>query len=297
MTFARACGEAARLHSRVGEQRGSDQGAWRRTKRRAPQVRRAVGACGSRLRQGSRLPPAPSPGGRVREKPGATSAAGPKGGARGGARGRRWLHPPAGVARRRPGPSPSLCALAGLLPPPPLRDAGMAGGRGRGCGPARAPSSPSLPWSGGGWLFGLAAAMPPPPSPSPPWLGRRGWGFGSACAAPSLPSVACRRPGSSPPFRALARRADATASPSPPCLVVAGDWGRGAVFGREDPRPPPQRAGRRGRSNGRSSPDGSAARGAGGRWPWPAAARSGPRGRGLGQSPAVGRRINGRDFA
>ena len=239
MTFARACGEVARLRSRVGEQRGSDQGAWRRTKRRAPQVRRAVGACGSRLRQGSRLPPAPSLGGRVREKPGATSAAGPKG----GARGRRWLHPPAGVARRRPGPSPSLCALAGLLPPPPLRDAGMAGGRGRGCGPARAPSSPSLPWSGGGRLFGLAAAMPPPPSPSPPWLGRRGWGFGSACAAPSLPSVARWRPGSSPPFRALARRADATASPSPPCLVVAGDWGRGAFFGREDPRPPPQRAG------------------------------------------------------
>ena len=269
-----------------------------RTKRRAPQVRRAVGACGSRLRQGSQLLPAPSPGGRVREKPGATSAAGPKGGARGGARGRRWLHPPAGVARRRPGPSPSLCALAGLLPPPPLCDAGMAGGRGRGCGPARAPSSPSLPWSGGGWLFGLAAAMPPPPSPSPPWLGRRGWGFGSACAAPSLPSVAHWRPGSSPPFCALARRADATASPSPPCLVVAGDWGRGAVFGREDPRPPPpQRAGRRGRSNGRSSPDGSAARGAGGRWPWPAAARSGPRGRGLGQSPAVGCRIDGRDFA
>ena len=250
-----------------------------RTKWRAPQVRRAVGACGSRLRQGSRPPPAPSPGGRLREKPGATSAAGPKG----GARGRRWLHPPAGVARRHPGPAPSLGALAGLLPPPPLRDAGMAGGRGRWCGPARAPFSPSLPWSGGGWLFGLAAAMPPPPSPSPPWLGRRGWGFGSACAAPSLPSVARRRPGSSPPFRALVRRADATASPSPPsppCLVVAGDWGRGAVFGREDPRPPPQRAGRRGRSDGRSSPDGSAARGAGGRWPWPAAARSGPRGRG-----------------
>jgi len=195
-----------------------------RTKRRAPQVRRAVGACGSRLRQGSRPPPAPSPGGRVREKPGATSAAGPKV----GARGRRWLHPPAGVARRHPGPAPSLGALAGLLPPPPLHDAGMAGGRGRGCGSARAPSSPSLPWSGGGWLFGLAAAMPPPPSPSPPWLGRRGWGFGSACAAPSLPSVARWRPGSSPPFRALARRADASPSPSLP----SGGWrlGPGCVF-------------------------------------------------------------------
>jgi len=187
---------------------------------------------------------------------------------------------------------------------PPL--AASPGGRGAAasrsrpfprCAGGAAPPYPSLPWSGGGWLFGLAAAMPPPPSPSPPWLGRRGWGFGSACAAPSLPSVARWRPGSSPPFRALARRADATASPSPPCLVVAGDWGRGAVFGREDPRPPPQRAGRRGRSNGRSSPDGSAARGAGGRWPWPAAARSGPRGRGLSQSPAVGRRIDGRDFA
>jgi len=124
VTFARACGEVARLRSRVGEQRGSDQGAWRRTKRRAPQVRRAVGACGSRLRRGSRPPPASSPGGRVREKPGATSAAGPKR----GARGRRWLHPPAGVARRHPGPAPSLGALAGLLPPtPPFRGVAAAG--------------------------------------------------------------------------------------------------------------------------------------------------------------------------